>query len=468
MGVTATHEQYDAMSDDWRMMEDALVGPRAIKASGTAYLPKTSGMIEAESLAGTDNSPVSLEDARKLYLAYKDRADYPMWVKDSLRTMIGLVSRQEPEIALPERMKALEHEATADGFGLQQLFLRVVSALLTKGRKPLLVEFDDSGNPYIATYTAETATNWRTSDAGGRQDLALVVLKEPRLKGGDEFEPEYEDVYRVLDLVDDRYRVRVMREDGSLIGEEEFPGRVGGSQSTPLTFIPLVFAGSTDNSVDVDEIPLLTMAQSALMYYRLSADYYQSLHYTAHPQPVISGIAANEELRVTGPMAAWTLEKENAKAYYLEFTGAGIEATRKAMSDQRQAAAEAGAKVLDIGGQESGEARKARQSDQHSSLYSVCVTAAEAIEQSLRYVAEWMGISPGEVKFKVEPKFSKEEVDSAMLNIIHNVVMANNAPRQVLFEAIRKAGITDMSDEDMELLIEDGGSILDLPNRAAT
>jgi hypothetical protein len=457
MAVTAQHEQYAAMADDWQMMEHALVGPRAVKLAGIVYLPKTSGMIEAESLAGTENSPITPEDARKLYAAYKERADYPMWVKDSLRTMIGLVSRQEPEIILPARMKALEDEATADGFGLQQLFLRVVSALLTKGRKPLLVEFDDSGNPYIATYTAETALNWRTSNTGGRQDLTLVVLKEQRLKdNSDEFDPQYEDVYRVLDLVEGRYRVRLMKDSGALIKDEDFPGLQGGSQSKPLEFIPLVFAGSTDNSVDVDEIPLLTMAKAARKYYQVSADYYQSLHYTSHPQPVISGIGQGEDLRVTGPMAAWTLEKEQAKAYYLEFTGAGIEANRTAMVDQRNAAMEAGAKVLDTGTQESGEARKARQSDQHSSLYSTCITAAEAIEQALRYIAHWMGIKE-EVVFKVEPRFTQQEIDSTMLKVLDNIVMGGRAPRSVLFDAMRKMGLTEADDELLEAQIETGG-----------
>lgn len=467
MAVTAKHEQFAAIADDWQMMSDALSGPRTIKAMGTAYLPKTSGMIEAEALAGTNDSPVSPEDARKLYDAYRERADYPMWVKDSLRTMIGLVSRQEPEIVLPGRMQMLENEATADGFGLQQLFLRVVSALLTKGRKPLLVEFDSSGNPYIATYTAETALNWRTSNVGGRQDLTLVVLKESRLRDdSDEFEPKYDDVYRVLDLVDGGYRVRLMSENGQLLEDESFPGFLGGSQSRALEFIPLVFAGSTDNSVDVDEIPLLTMARTALKFYQISADYYTSMHYTSHPQPVITGIRRDEDLRVTGPMAAWTLEDPAARASYLEFTGAGIESNRKAMEDQRGAAMEAGAKVVDTGSQESGEARKARQNDQHSSLYSVCVTAAEAIEQSLKFIAYWMGIKE-EVVFRVEPKFSREEVDAAILQIVGNLVMAGESPRTVLYSALRKTGLTELTDEELDLARENPDSNDRLPPEAA-
>jgi len=462
MAVTSQNEQYAAMLEEWQEMEDALVGPRAISEGGVTYLPKTSGMIEAESLAATDNSPLTPEQAKQLYLAYKRRAEYPLWVKDSLRTMVGLVSRQEPEIVLPERMKALEHEATCDGFGLKQLYLRIVSDLLTKGRKPLLAEFDDAGKPYIATYTAETAPNWLTSDVGGRQDLTLVVFSEKRLKegaGADEFKPEYETVYRVLDLIDNRYRVRILNEAGNPVEDEEYPGLVGGSQSTPLDFIPVVFAGSTDNNPDVDEIPLQTMAKAALKYYQLSADYHTSLHYTAHPQPWIA-MNGDGDMRVTGPMAAWMLP-EGGSCGYLEFQGAGIEALRKAMQDQQNSAAEAGAKVIDIGGQESGEARKARQNDQHSALYSVCITAAEAVEQMLKYVAYWMQINPDDVTFTIQPKFSKEEVDAAMMQVVSNIVMAGEAPRTVLYDALRKIGLTELTDEQLDSLREGGDG---LPN----
>ncbi|MFJ5538548.1 DUF4055 domain-containing protein [Vreelandella titanicae] len=460
MAVTSQNPQYAAMLEEWQEMEDALIGPRAISDGGVIYLSKTSGMIEAESLAATDNSPLTPEQAKQLYLAYKRRAEYPLWVKDSLRTMVGLVSRQEPEIVLPERMSALENEATSDGFGLKQLYLRIVSALLTKGRKPLLVEFDDAGNPYIATYTAETAINWMTRDTGGRQDLTLVVFKEQRLKeNSDEFDPKYEDVYRVLDLVDDRYRVRLLDEAGADIEGEEYPGLVGGSQATSLGFIPVVFAGSTDNNADVDEIPLQTMAKAALKYYQLSADYHTSLHYTAHPQPWIA-MNGDGDMRITGPMAAWMLP-EGGTCGYLEFQGAGIEALRKAMQDQQNAAAESGAKVIDIGGAESGEARKARQNDQYSALYSVCVTAAEAVEQALKYVAYWMGIRPDDVTFKVEPKFSKDEVDAAMMQVVSNIVMAGEAPRTVLYDALRKIGLTELTDEQLDSLREGGDG---LPN----
>lgn len=457
MPVTTKHPEYEQHEQEWLLMEHSLQGEQAIKGAKTRYLPKTSGQIEAESLAKKgDSIGLTYDEARAIYDGYILRATYPLWVKDALRTMMGLVGRQEPEISLPGPMKIMETEATADGFGLKQLFMRAVSALLTKGRMPLLADFDSANNPYIAAYTAETAINWKESDVGGRQDLILAVLEEQRSKDqGDEFGHDTTTVYRVFDLVDGKCRVRLLDESGAAVEEEAFIGTVAGSQVKALEFIPLVFVGSTDNSPAVDEIPLLTMAKAALKYYQLSADYFTSLHYTAHPQPWVSGLDEKADLRVTGPMAAWTLP-ENGQAGYLEFTGAGVAATQVAMTDQRNAALEAGARVIDVAGAESGEARRARQDDQHASLYSVVTTAAEGIEQLLKYIAYWMGLNPDDVVFQVVPKFTREQVDAAMMQIISNMVMAGHLPREVLFGAARKAQITELTDEQLAARLAGG------------
>lgn len=450
MPVTTQHPQYQAIAEDWQLMSDSLAGAGAVKGKTTTYLPKTLGQVEAEAAAKTEGSSLTTAEAAQIYQGYLQRADFPLWVKDSLRTMMGLVARQEPQIKLPGRMASLENDATTDGFGLKQLFLRTVSELLTKGRAPLLAEFDDKGRPYIAAYTAETAPNWREGVVEGRRDLVLVVLtEEERKDADDEFSHESRTVYRVLDLDDGRYRVRVLDDAGAQQADPVTPGQQAGDTARPLTFIPLVFAGSTDNNADVDEIPLLSMARAAMKYFALSADYYTSLHYTAHPQPWVAGLDPDADLRVTGPMAAWVLP-EGGQADYLEFQGAGIEATRKAMMDQRNAALEAGARVVDVATEESGDARRARQDDQHTSLYSVVVAAAEAIEQVLKYQAIWMGLNPDQVEFTIEPKFRREQVDAALLQIVANMVMAGELPRQVLFQCLRKAQLTEMTDDELE------------------
>lgn len=461
MPVTDRHPEYADHEDDWRMMEDALKGERAIKGAGIAYLPKTDGMRDAEAMAKQGYGLLSLTEVQQMYADYKDRATYPLWVKDSLRTMMGLVARQEPEVALPNAMKSLQTNATADGFDLKQLFLRVVSASLTKGRKPLLGDFDDEGKPYVSTYTAESAINWKIRNVDGRQDLTMVVLEEVEPDEEDEFSHRSKKLYRVLDLSDGGYRVRILNEDGSAAKDEIFPGRQGGSQSQALDFIPLVLTGSTDNAPSVDEIPLLTMAQAAIGYYRNSADYEQQLHKSTHPLLVIKGLPNHgggdeDGVKYSGPSVALTVETDG-DAKFIQPTADGTDSKLKAMEARRNAALEAGARVIDVSGAESGEARKARQNDQHTSLYSVVVTAAEAIEQVLKYLATWMGLNEDEVVFRVEPKFSKEEVDAALLQVVHQIVMSNGAPVEVLFESLRKAGLTELSDDELNALLTAGG-----------
>jgi hypothetical protein len=57
----------------------------------------------------------------------------------------------------------------------------------------------------------------------------------------------------------------------------------------------------------------------------------------------------------------------------------------------------------------------------------------------------------------VIPKFSKEEVDAAMLQVVYNIVQSDRAPNEVLFESLRKAGLTDMSDQELTSLMTTGG-----------
>src|SRR5690606_34921029 len=243
MGVTTRHPEYAAHEADWLLMEQAIGGEPAIKADAS-NLPKPAGMVAAETKAKEDGAALPTH----LYDAYLSRAQYQHWVKDGLRAMMGLVSRQIPEIKLPARLKGMEDNATSDGFSLRQLFMRTVREVLVYGRQALLTDIDGQSMPFLARYTAQSAINWKTTRQSGREDLALVVLQETRPKAGaDEFSHDVQAVYRVLDLQDGRYRVRVLDESGQPLEAEEYPGlkNTAGETVKPLEYLPLVFVGST-------------------------------------------------------------------------------------------------------------------------------------------------------------------------------------------------------------------------------
>ena len=432
MAVTDQHPQYIAAKKSWQIMQDAVAGEEAIKLATTQYLPKSAGMVEAEKQGDLTG---------EIYKGYVSRAQYPLWVQDSLRTMIGLVSKLNPEINLPgSLMVGLNENATNDGFGLKQLFIRVVLELLEYGRCGLLVDVDGDGKPYFALYNALSIINWKENNVGGRRDLNLVVLEEQFENSEDEFSHSTKTVHRVLGLKDGSLNVRLF--DG---GTEQDKTPTLGNNS--LNFTPFVFCGTTDNAPSVGTVPLLTMAKAALKYYQLSADYFQSLHHTAHPQPWISGLGNDDDVSVTGVMAAWLLPPE-AKCGYLEIQGVGIDKTKAEMDAQKNAALEAGAKVIDTNTQESGEARRARQDDQHASLHSIVMCAAEAIEQAIKYAAQWLKLDPSKYTFSVKPEFSSTAYDIELAKQLYEGAIAGKNSFQTYWEYIATGNLPEHEYKD--------------------
>jgi hypothetical protein len=449
MPVQSTNPEYDAHIAEWELMDDALEGECAISRDAK-YLPKPSGMVEAEKLDATGNA--------YLYLNYRARAQYEHWVRDSLRSMMGLVSRLIPEIKLPTGLKSLEENATADGFGLKQLFMRMVRQTISHGRVPLVVNVDDSGVPYFSTYAARNGRNWKVDNQRGRQDLVLAVFLEFRDKpDADEYDHDMQQVYRVFRMREGICETGVISESGDPVEDFKALGTTdtAGRLVKSLPYLPVIYCGSTDNSADVDEVPLLTMARAAVKSYQISADYFTALHQTSHPQPWVSGLDESTELSVTGPSAAWDLGP-NGKCGYLEFQGAGIEANRQAMADQKGAALEAGAKVMDMSGDaESGEARKTRQNDQQATLHSIVMSVAEAIEQGLRYAAEWTGYKPDDVTFTVKPEFITPVVDPQVLAELQKAVMAGTVSADTYWQYLTTGKLPERDYQDESELISD-------------
>ena len=420
MAVTDKHPQHIAAQKAWLIMRDAVAGEEEIKQAQTKYLSKSAGMIEAEKQGDT---------AGAIYKAYLSRAQYPLWVQDSLRTMIGLVSKLEPNIVIESSLlKGLIDNATNDGFGLKQLFIRICLELLEYGRCGLLVDVDANGVPYFALYDALSIINWKENSIDGRKDLKLLVLEEQFDNSEDEFGHDTRTVHRVLSMDNGALTVRLF--DGSAV-EDKTPD-LGKNM---LSFTPFVFCGTTDNSAHVGTVPLLTMAKAALKYYQLSADYFQSLHHTAHPQPWINGLDDGADISVTGVMAVWDLPGE-AQCGYLEISGNGIELTKKEMDAQKNAALEAGAKVIDTNTQESGEARRARQDDQHASLHSIVMCAAAAIEQAIKYAAQWLKLNPSKYAFTVEPEFIVQQYDINLAKQLYEGAISGKNSFQTYWEYI--------------------------------
>ncbi len=79
--------------------------------------------------------------------------------------------------------------------------------------------------------------------------------------------------------------------------------------------------------------------------------------------------------------------------------------------------------------QESGEARRARQDDQQASLHSIVTCAAAAIEQAIKYAAQWLKLDSTKYAFTVEPEFI---VQQSRISIWPNNFMKVLLPERTL------------------------------------
>lgn len=435
--ITAQRQEYSDSLPDWLLVRDTLRGETHIKSEGTKYLPKTSGQIYAE-----QDDPLN---GPKQYAAYKQRAEFYDSTQSAYRAMVAMAHASEPEIELPAAMEFIKDRATKDGMPLEELAKRITREQLTSGRCPLVVDSDDedTNDPYILHYMAEALPNWM-----GRRRYVFKLAREVE---GEKGEVGHQTYYIEMIAAEGGY-IQVQWEQQK---DEEFVP-VNEVFIEGFSQIPVVVAGSVDITDEIDETPLLPMAKACIASYQMSADYRHALFMCGQPTGYSIGTQESERPKATGSAAWINIENPQAKLGYLEFSGSGVSAMRQAIKDKKDEADTYGVKLTGAGAGEAAETLKVRMMSQQATLKSVVKAGGEAIEKCLKMMAEWMGLNPDEVSYTPNMDFADVNLDHQTLSVISGAIAANNLPLEILFEYVRKVGLTEMDDDQIHaLLLED-------------
>ena len=440
MPVNTAHPQYEKVYPYWERIRDAVEGEDAIKAKTTRYLPIPSGIAEK----GERSSE---------YKNYLARAKYPESVGPAVEAMTGLMSRKEMKVSMPESLAYLEKEATSDGLPLDSLINRLKHEVITTGRYVLFVDVpENEGNPYIAAYPAESLINWR----GDAERLTRVVFKEMVTEPDpdDRFEDLEIEQYRVAEIEDGTYVVRVYRntekgkegEDEFKLHEEYYPQRHGEN----LDFIPVVIIGSRDLLPEPDAIPLLSVANKSLHYYRQYADYALQLFMCANgTTPYCAGdIEEGDIPTVVGSGVIWGFTSHNVKCGYIEVSGNGLDSQKSELDNISMEIAQATIRALgDKKTAEAAETMRLRFQSQTATLASIAKSCASGLEKALRFVAEWTGANPALVEVVPNLEFIREMPEPNIVNALMNGIEKGLVPHDILAEYLRR---TDMHEMDIE------------------
>ncbi|MQX25027.1 DUF4055 domain-containing protein [Sinorhizobium meliloti] len=386
--VDTKHPLWTARAPEWTLMRDTAGGENEVKAAGITYLPQPSG-FKAQADGG-----------RALYDAYQTRAQFPEIVLPTIHGMVGVIHRTEAQIEMPEAMKPLWEKATKDGLPLEALHRRITAELLTTGRYALLADAATEGSdlPWLAGYSAESLINW--SD-----DRTMFVLDESGLRR-DGFRWEQQQRFRVLEMKEGSYTVQTYTGTERTPGDEVIPA---GRGNTKLTEIPFVVIGARDLSLAPELPPLLGVARSAIALYQLSADYRWQLFMTGQETLVVingdppSAVGAGAVIAIKQGDNAGTPDVK-----YVGPAGTGIDAHRIAILDERQNAAQSGARLFNSAETktaESGDALRIRFAAETATLTSIALASAQGLEKALRHIAVMIGQSPDAVTVKPNLSF---------------------------------------------------------------
>lgn len=456
--VDTRHPQWEDHIDEWVLMRRTARGTKAIKDAGYDYLPLPQGFTAQR------------DKGVSMYNDYKKRAQFPEIVSPTLMGMVGVIHRMEAKIDMPDAMMPLWESATDDGLPLEALHRRITFEVITTGRYGLLAEAakaEDGGSPlpYIVGYTTEDIINWS-------KDRDFVVLDECELvRTGFSWEPRNQ--WRVLSLDDSGNYIQTVYSGLSRAQSVENlqPTALG---NKPLQEIPFVFIGPKNLLTDVDDAPIIGVAQSAIALYQLSADYRHQLYMSGQetlfvfnmdpPEAIGAGVIVHSK--------AASKDQQSPDAKYVGPDGTGIEHHKTAIEDERLAAAAAGARLFDTGGassQESGDARRMRYAAETATLVSIALTSASGLERALRFVALMMGLDPMTVVVTPNLSFIDSKLTPQEITALVAAWQADAFGYETLYENLQRGEVASAertAEEEQDMITQDHADDINNPATA--
>jgi hypothetical protein len=480
MTVGFQRPEFVTQTPRWTLVRDCISGQPTIKSKTTAYLPKP-------------NADDTSEENRLRYLAYLERAVFYGVTKRTLDGLIGQVFMREPIVNLPPPLDELTSNIDGAGVSLDQQAKKCLSEVMGYGRCGLLTDFPpttevvtaadiDDGyiRPTISLYEPWEIINWRTILVGGKEILSLVVLVEQYIEQDDGFEVKYSNQWRVLrltytsDPVTERidpatlqYIIEIWRDHG--------PDTIAPVQTLiprdatglPLKEIPFTFVGAMNNDSSVDQAPLYDLAALNIAHYRNSADYEESCYITGQPTPYFAGLTEHWVQEVwkgsvrLGSRAAIPLP-EGGTAGLLQASPNTM--PFEAMQHKERQMVALGAKLVEQKKVQRslGEAQMEGMSET-SILAAAAKNVSLAYESALEWCAAFLGVDEEAVEFELNTDFPAARMTAEERAQLMAEWQGNAISFSEMRDALRKAGVASLNEEEAKDEIEEDPGNLAAP-----
>ena len=452
--VATTSSNYDRMLPQWRLMNTVYSGTVAMREARETHLPRH--QYESRD-------------------AYEDRLGSAVlfnFTRFTVNTLTGKAFRNPPKISDDSAPAIIEFGEDVDGAGtgLEVFSRRWFRQALLKGVSHVLVDYsspqptaegevrtraDDDREgvrPYWVLIDPENLIFAHTETVNGREAYTHVRIRENHVVM-DGFSESVRERIRVIEpgvwsLYELQAESKSRKQKWVKIEEGTFD----------LDFVPLVSYYAADKDGNTEGTPpLLDLAHINVRHFQSSSDQDNVLTVARFPMLAVSG-GANEDdegepLKV-GPRQWLHTPDPQGKFYYVEHTGAAIEAGRNDLKDLEEKMASFGAEFLKAKpGTATATSRALDSSEAVSPLQAMGVDFRDALEVALSYTGRWLRLpEPDEVTVVFEVDNDLDALDSTSLQSLEAARNRKDISRRAYLAELKRRGILndDFDPEDDE------------------
>lgn len=422
------HPDYLHRLPDWKQIRDCYDGARAIKNEGECYLPRLEGQPQKD------------------YENYLARALFFPITGKTVTSMVGLATSKKPKIDAPEAMAPYFADTDSAEYQFTEFYVNVFNEVVLQGRMGVLIDAPAvGGRPEPHIYIAENIVNWTTEF--GR--LTMLLLRERVFEKDPQQEFSLIEVtrYRHCYLTNGIYVQQLLDDELAPMApviQPSFEGR-------PLDFIPFTCIGATGVHMNVDKPPMLDISTINISHYMSSADLEWGRHLVGLPTPVATGVDGGTTLKVGG-LTAWILPPAEAKAFYLEFEGQGLQSLEKALTEKIGLMSTLSARLVDSSskGSEAAEAVRLRYINEAAGLIHII----GSIETGLTLVYNMLAMILREGPVKIS--FPRDVLGAAItfsdMEVLFKAYLEGSITVETLVYNLRRLDALDPNSTDPEMV----------------
>ena len=423
------HPDYVAMMDAWCKIRHCHEGEDAIKAQGERYLPRLGAQSQQD------------------YENYLRRALFFPITGKTTSSMVGLATAKKPVIDAPDTMSDYFSDTVSPQYQFTEFYLHTFNEVVLQGRVGLLVDAPaNGGDPVPVPYIAENVVNW-DEDANGQVNM-LLLREFVKVPGENKFETKIECRYRHCFVEDGVYKQEILDENlENLTGVQLVPTFSGST----IDYIPFVCIGASGTHMWIDKPPMQDISTINISHYMTSADLEWGRHIVGLPTPVVSGVDAGTQMKIGGT-AAWILPAAEAKAYYLEFQGAGLQSLEKAMTDKIGLMSTMSARLVDSSskGSEAAEAVRLRYVNEAASLVHIVGSIEIGLTLLFNIIAKLRRTS--EVKISLPRDVLGVAITFSDLKVLFEAYLGGALSKETLLYNLKRLDAVDPNRTDAEEL----------------